>query len=247
MDKPLPLSQQSEGQESTVISSLAAEQSCLTKQEDTPAETTDDSSKTGTVKAEAQDGTAVVDQGDSKLESSDIPADNEAKQSGKDREEIAAEECSRSPPETHTDQVKGDGSCALEQLDTEENSGCNLEQNKEASEEEHSYAQTNDVKEGTEKAWAGLPARKKRRMGMCHQTDRERSVFFQKYENRQNGPGKDKEQMCKKAADPGAQEELQSSPLLPLSDCIPAGGVTAESKAETVLQPSHCASDDRSE
>ncbi|XP_070684504.1 FK506-binding protein 5-like [Pempheris klunzingeri] len=101
-----------------------------------------------------------------------------------------------------------------------------------------------DVKDVTKEAAVGLPAKKKRRMGMCGLTEKERSHFLQmqKRENGQSGQETVEKYICNYTADPVAPEEIISSPpSLP----IPVGSVTDE--AEIKLQSSPCGGDDRTE
>lgn len=247
-------------QESTTISAQqhpAAEQSCLTKQDPTTeekhAEATNVSLKNVMVIAlEAQEETTVTSpNNDSKIEVFTV-TDNEAKHSGKGKEEITTVDCNKSPSQTCNDQMQGDGSCATaleEQLGAKENSPCNLERNRETSHKECSIVNMPYVKDVRKEAAAVLPAKKKRRMGMCGLTEKERSHFLQtqKRENGQNGPERAEKQMCNNTADLVAQEEIISSPLLPFSLSIPEGSLTERNKAEITLQSSHCGGDDRSE
>ncbi|XP_078133611.1 uncharacterized protein LOC144535167 [Sander vitreus] len=252
-------------QESIMISTQqheAAEQSCLTKQDpDTHKNHTEatDVYLNGTGKAfEEQEGTTVTNpNNDSHPEGLSVHADNDATKSGKGKDEMTAEECSRSPSQTCTDQLEvflpiseeGDGSAFEEQLVAEDNSQCNLEKNQETSREEPSNVYMANVKEITKDAAVGLPAKKKRRMGMCGLTERERSHFLQtqKRENGQNGPERAEKQICNDTADLVAQEKIVSSTPLSYSVSIPVGSVTEQSEAEIKLQSSHCGEDDRAE
>ncbi|XP_070842210.1 uncharacterized protein [Chaetodon trifascialis] len=243
-------------QESAMISAQqpqAAEQSCLTKQDPTTEEehggSTNVSSKNVMVVAlEVQEETTVTSpNNDCKIGVFRV-TNNEAKHSGKGKEEITTEDCNRSPCQTCNDQLQGDGFCATaleEQLCAKENSLCNLERNQEPSHEERSSVYMTDVKDVRQEAAAGLPAKKKRRMGMCGLTEKERSHFLQtqKRENSQNGPKRADKQICNNTADLVAQEEIISSPQLPFS--LPV--LTEQEKAEMTLQSSHCGGDDRAQ
>ncbi|XP_032394127.1 uncharacterized protein LOC116703470 isoform X3 [Etheostoma spectabile] len=232
----------------------AEEQSCLTKQDtDTHQKCTDatDVYLNGTGKAfEEQEETSVTyPNNDSQPEGLSVHADNGATRSAKGMDEMTAEECSRSPSQTCTDQLEvllpiseeGDGTAMEEQLVAEDNSKYNLEKNQETSRGEPSNVQMADVKEITKDAAVGLPAKKKRRMGMCGLTERERSHFLQtqKRENGQSGPERAEKQICNDTADHVAPEKIVSS--------TPVGSVTEQSEAEIKLQPSHCEKDDRAE
>lgn len=247
---------QSSLQESSLISPQqhqAAEQSCLTKQgpaiEEKHAEAKNVYLKDETVKDFAgQEETIVTNpNNDSQLEGFGAHTDNDA---NKNNEEITAEDASRPSSETCSDHVQvflptseeDVGSCATssdEQLGAKENYQCNLERNQEASD-----VYMADVKEKIKKeAAAGLPAKKKRRMGMCGLTEKERSHFLQtqKRENGQNGSERVEKQICKNTADLVAQEDLPSS----LS--IPVGNATEQTEAKINLVSSHCEGDDRLE
>ncbi|XP_076584012.1 uncharacterized protein LOC143319185 [Chaetodon auriga] len=232
-------------QESAVISAQqpqAAEQSCPTKQDTTTEEehggATNVSVKNVTV------ATVTSPNNDCKIEVFRV-TDNESKHSGKGKEEITTEDCNRSPSQACNDQLQGDGFGATaleEQLGTKENSLCNLERNQEPSHEERSSVYTTDVKDFRQEAAAGLPAKKKRRMGMCGLTEKERSHFLQtqRRENGQKGPKRADKQICNNTADLVAEEQITSSPLLPFL-------LSEKEKAEMTFQSSHCGGDDRAQ
>ncbi|XP_068448685.1 uncharacterized protein [Clinocottus analis] len=176
--------------------------------------------------------------------------------SGKDKEEMTAEERNTSPSQTCTElhqlQVfqiseEGDAAALENQAGAEENSGCNFEKNQAVSQEELNDVGMTDVKETTKEAAAGIPAKKKRRMGMCGLMERERSHFLQTQnrENEQNGPERVEKQICNNTTDLGAQEEIISSSSSSLS--IPVGNVTEQQKTEIQLQSSQCGGEDRAE
>ncbi|XP_044047289.1 uncharacterized protein LOC122873949 isoform X2 [Siniperca chuatsi] len=266
VDATLLQCHQSPLQESTMISTQqhqAAEQSCLTKQgpaiEEKHAEARNVYLKNETVKAfEGQEETTDTNpNNDSQLEGFRASTDNDA---CKNNEEITAEECNRPSSQTCTNQLpvilptseEGDGSCATaldEQLHEKENSQCNLKRNQETSQEEPSNVNMADVKEITKEAAAVLPAKKKRRMGMCGLTEKERSHFLQtqKHENGQNGPERVEKQICNNTDDLVAQEEIRFSSPIPSSLSIPVGSVTEQNKAEIKLLSSHYGGDDRAE
>ncbi|XP_037620271.1 chromatin assembly factor 1 subunit A-A-like isoform X1 [Sebastes umbrosus] len=242
-------------QESTMTSTQqpeAADESCLTKQDPDTEEKHAEATNV-TVKAFEEQEQTTVDSpnNDPQLEGFRVHADNDVNKSGKDTEEMTAEECNRSPSQTCTDLLQvflpiseeGDGAALEEQLSAMENSHCHLEKKQEASQEEPSDVDMADVKEVT----AGLPAKKKRRMGMCGLTERERSHFLQtqKRENEQNGPERVEKQICDNTADLVAQEEIKSSSSS--SPSIPVGSVTEQDGAEMKLQSSHCGGEDRAE
>ncbi|XP_023277885.1 uncharacterized protein LOC111666694 isoform X2 [Seriola lalandi dorsalis] len=239
---------------------------CLTKQDDFKeerhAEETNVYVTNVIVNAfEGQEETTVTrPNNDSELECFRVHNDNVTNKSG--MEEITPQEGIGSPSQTCTDQLlvflptseEGDGSCApalVEQLDAKDNSQCNLERNHETSQEDTSNTCMADVKEITKEAEAGLPAKKKRRMGMCGLTERERSHFLQtqKPEKGQNRMERVEKQIYNSnTADLAAQEEIISSLLCPSSPLsIPADRITEQRKAEIKLQSNICGGDDRAE
>lgn len=238
----------------------AAEQSCLTKQDPASEAKHAEATHVMVQAFEGQEETTVTNPNiDSQLEGCRV--DNDANKSGKDKEEITAEECNSPPSQTYTDQLQVvlptseevDGSCATtlqEQLGAKENSQCNSERNQENSQEEPSNVYMADIKEIRKEGAAGLPAKKKRRMGMCGLTEKERSHFLrtQKRENGQSGPERVEKLICNNTADSEAQEEtISSPPFQPPSAPIPVGSVTEQNEAEITLQSSQCGGDDRSE
>lgn len=250
-DATLLQCKQSPLQESTMTSAQqhqAAEQSCFIKQD--PATEEENVEATNDKAIEAKEETTVTNpnsDSDSDRNSDSEPqgfreqTDDDANRSGKDEEKITADECNRSQSQTCTDQLllptseKGDLSLATaleEQVGSKENS--QIEQ--ETSPEEHSSVYMTDVKEVTKEA----PAKKKRRMGMCGLTEKERSHFLQtqKRENGKNGLDR---------ADLVAQEDIKSAPHLPSSLSILGSSITEQKEAEKTFQSSHCGGNDRSE
>ncbi|XP_051241096.1 uncharacterized protein LOC127354861 isoform X2 [Dicentrarchus labrax] len=249
---------QSPLEESTGISTQqhqAEEQSCITKQDPVTEEKHAEAANVNlrNVVEEQEETTVTRPNNDSQLEGFRVHTDNVANQRGKDKEEITAEEGNRSPLRTCTDQLQvllptseeADGSCATaleEQLGAKENSQCDLERNQETS-----NVNMADIKEVTKEAAVGLPAKKKRRMGMCGLTEKERSHFLQtqKRENGLNGPER-VELICNNTAGLVPQEEI-SSPSLSSSLSIPASSVTEQEEELLKLQSSHCGGNDRAE
>ncbi|XP_056264481.1 break repair meiotic recombinase recruitment factor 1-like [Pseudoliparis swirei] len=139
---------------------------------------------------------------------------------------------------------EGDAAALEDQPGAEENSECNFEKNQDVSQEEPSDVGMTDVKETTKETAAGIPAKKKRRMGMCGLTERERSHFLQtqKRENGQTGPERVGKQICNNSAELAAQEEVISS-----VSSVPVGNVTEQEKAEMQLESSHCGGEDRTD
>ncbi|XP_041641031.1 uncharacterized protein LOC121508325 [Cheilinus undulatus] len=240
-------------QESTLVSSQqhqGAEELCPTKQdhvtEEKPMDQTD-----VTVRdfAEQEETTATNANRDSELESSTVQTDNDAGKREEDKTELSVEECNRSPTQKGNSQhlvsvhSSEDGkesfSTALEEQGcTKENFYCDLEKNKEASPEEPITAYTADVSIITKDAAAGLPAKKKRRMGMCGLTERERSHFLktQKRESGQKEPERAETQIDNGTADLVAQKEIISSHLLMSSFSIPEDSVSEQNEKGLELQ-----------
>ncbi|XP_042285413.1 uncharacterized protein LOC121909082 [Thunnus maccoyii] len=201
--------------------------------------------------AEQQQDASTEEKHDSQLESFRVHTENDTSKKGKDKEEITAEECNKLASQTCTDKLQvflptseeADESCGTaleEQLGATENSHCDLERNQETSQDVRMV----DVKEITKEEIAGLPVKKKPRMGMCGLTERERSHFpqTQKLENGQNRLERVERQMCHNKAELSAQEEIISSP-----PPIPAASVAELREAEIKLQSSHCEGIDRAE
>ncbi|XP_019939662.2 uncharacterized protein [Paralichthys olivaceus] len=230
----------------------AAEQPCHTKQdesqEDKLAEKPNTCLKDVTVQASEgqQESTVTSPITASKLEGCRVHSNYDTNKSG--MEEIAPQDGIRPPSPTGTDQPQvfspnseeGDRSCAAtleKQLDSKETSQSDLEQKHETSQEETCTLCMADVKEITMEAAVVLPAKKKRRMGMCGLTEKERIHFLQaqKRENDQGGVEEVKKQICNNAADPVAQEEIISSLFVPSSLLsIPVNSITVQNQAETL-------------
>ncbi|KAL6110434.1 uncharacterized protein ACO6RY_19512 [Pungitius sinensis] len=209
-----------------------------------------------TVKAlEEGEETAATNNDSLKLKGFKGHGDNNANKVEKDKEEMTAKEFNTSPSRTCTDQLlvfssiseEGDDAALEDQLGAEENSACHFEKKQEVSQEVPSNVCMSDVKENAKEAAAGFPAKKKRRMGMCGLTERERSHFLQtkKQENGQNVPDKDGEQIFNNTADIAAEEEIVSSISSPLA--VQEGNVAEQEKAEMNLQSSQCGGEDRAE
>lgn len=179
--------------------------------------------------------------------------ENDTNKDGK--EEINPQDASRSPPQTYTDQVitseESDQTCATtlkEQLDAKKNSQRHLQRNDKTSQEEPSNVCMAEDGEVTKESTVGLPARKKRRMGMCGLTEKERCHFLQtqKRENGQIGAERIEKQFHNNTADLVAQEQIISpDPVWSSPLSIPEEGVTEQGKAEINLQSKHCGGDNR--
>ncbi|XP_008278515.1 nucleolin 2-like [Stegastes partitus] len=194
---------------------------------------------------------------DSHLEGFRVDTEPDINHSGKNKEEEASEEGNRSTYQACTDQLllsiteedDGSSAAALEK-ELGAKASSNLERNQETDHSKPSTVCTNDVKELTKESAAGLPAKKKRRMGMCGLTERERSQFLltQKRESGPNGMERAEKQICNNTSHPLALAENKSSPTLPPSPVsIAAECITEQSETELQLQSSHCGGDDSAE
>lgn len=188
---------------------------------------------------------------DSQLEDLQVLSENFTNNSGTNEEEMDLDECNRSLYDTRTDQLKVFSPITKEDvqscpvaLNGKENS--DVESNQHTGPEEPTIVCLGDVTKGSV---AGLPAKKKRRMGMCGLTEKERSHFLmtQKRENEQNREDKVEKPICENTAEPVAVEENTSSLPLPSSPpSIPADGQNREPREDEIkLQPSHCKGDER--
>ncbi|XP_071359906.1 uncharacterized protein [Trachinotus anak] len=239
--------------------------SCLINQDDSKEEKHEEETNVYltnmTVKAfEGQEETTVTSpSNDSEVVGFRVHTDNDTNKNG--IEEITSQEGVGSPSQTYNDQLQvflptseeGDAcvSASEKKLAAKDNSQCLLERNYEAGQEEPSNLCMADAKEITKEAEAGLPAKKKRRMGMCGLTERERSQFLktQKHENGQNRAERVERQIyISNTADLVAQEEVMSSLLCPSSPLsISVDHITEQNEAEMKLQASLCGGDDRAE
>ncbi|XP_076741250.1 uncharacterized protein LOC101465306 isoform X3 [Maylandia zebra] len=221
-----------------------ADQACATKQEEDAGCFTN---------VELQEQDANNPKNDSQLEDLQVLSENFTNKSGTNEEEMDLDECNRSLYDTRTDQLKvflpitkeHVQSCPVA-LNGKKNS--DVESNQHTGPEEPTNVCLGDVTKGSV---AGLPAKKKRRMGMCGLTEKERSHFLmtQKRENGQNREGKVEKPICENTAEPVTVEENTSSLPLPSSPpSIPADGQNGEPREEEIkLQPSHCKGDERAE
>lgn len=186
----------------------------------------------------------------SQLEDFQVLTENDTNKSGVNEEETGSDECQRH--QMRSDQVQvaspitkeGDQSCATA-LNAKENS--DVERNQQTGPEEPVNVCTEDVNELIKEATAGLPAKKKRRMGMCGLTEKERCHFLlaQKHENGQNRKDKVEKHICDSTAEPAAVGNNSSpSPSSPPS--IAADRQNVELSEEALkLQSSHCEGDER--
>ncbi|KAL3996065.1 tripartite motif-containing protein 35 [Sarotherodon galilaeus] len=219
-----------------------ADQACATKQEK-------DAGCFTNVELKEQD--ANNPQNDSQLGVIQVLSENFTNKSGTNEEENDLDECNRSPYDTRTDQLqvfspitKEDVQSCPVALNGQENS--DVESNQHTGPEEPINVCLGDV---PKRSAAGLPAKKKRRMGMCGLTEKERSHFLmtQKRENWQNREDKVEKPICENTAEPVTLEENTSSLPLPSSPpSIPADGQNVGPREEEIkLQPSHCKGDER--
>lgn len=208
---------------------------------------------------EQEETTVTNPKNDSQLASLTVHTEDDTIKNGKDEKEKIAEECNQSASPACTDQrqvllpapEQGDISCvtAMGELVVErENSHCDLERNPETSQEETSQEEASqdvcmvDVKEIT-MADLAMPVRKKRRMGMCGLTEKERGYILQtqKRENGQERLRRVERQMSNSKADLSAEEEIISAP-----PPIPTASVTEPREVEIKSQSSPCGELDRS-
>ncbi|XP_074544710.1 uncharacterized protein LOC141804263 [Halichoeres trimaculatus] len=134
-----------------------------------------------------------------------------------------------------------------EQAGANGDSSSNLEKSQETSLEDTSSQCATDVKTAAKEETVEVPARKKRRMGMCGLTEKERSHFLQtqKRENGQKEPER-AERLIENAADPVVQKDTTASPKPP-SLSISTSCVSGENKEAIKPQSRDCEEDDRAE
>lgn len=224
-----------------------AEQSCLTKHEVSTEEKLP--KNTMKVSEELEENSATCPNNDSQLPGCIINLEIGTNKDGK--KEINPEEVTRLVFDTHTDNhhvltsEDGDGSCAddlQKQLGAKKTSHCNLERCHESSQEEPSGTKGELIEVAKESA-LGLPVRKKRRMGICGLTKKERSHFLQteKREIGHKGGERAAKQLCINIARLVAQEvAITPDPSLSSPLSIPVDSATVQSKAETKQKSSHC-------
>ncbi|XP_030597995.1 uncharacterized protein LOC115788989 [Archocentrus centrarchus] len=163
-------------------------------------------------------------------------------------EEIGSDECQRSLHQIRTDQVqvfspitKESDQSSTTALNANENS--DVERNQQTGPEEPINVCVDDIKDLIKESTAGLPAKKKRRMGMCGLTKKERSHFLltQKHENGQNREDKVEKPVCDNTAEPVALGK-NTPPSIPAE-----GQNVALSEEVLKLQSSHCEEDEKAE
>lgn len=129
-----------------------------------------------------------------------------------------------------------------EQLGTKANSQCDMEKNQEINQEESGSVSTADVRGITQETEVLFPVKKKRRMGMCGLTGKERSHFLQAQtcENGQNQLWRVKKRGCRNTADFMAKEAFISPSPEPSSPFIQTGSASEQREPERQPQPSDC-------
>ncbi|XP_028258075.1 uncharacterized protein LOC114433626 [Parambassis ranga] len=240
---PLPSPQSSPLQKCAMIidqQNEAAQQSSLEKQHGSSSEKQTEATNeaeniylTNLAVTEEEKATVTNPIDDSQLERLNKHSDDDTNMIEKNKEENAADGCKRSPDQTGTDELHvlmlvsedADGSSATALK--------NLERKQKNSQEDSSKI---DVKQNTMESEAGLPAKKKQRMGVCGLTEKERRQILL-IQNRENGEkGMERGEIYNDTAEP-----LIMSP----SVSIPAYSITEQSQAEPKLQSSHCGENDR--
>ncbi|KAM3623944.1 uncharacterized protein V6R79_017205 [Siganus canaliculatus] len=142
------------------------------------------------MKVDITDVTAVTNERNtSQLDGFSAQPDNDDSHCGKEKEEKPLEACNISLSETCTDDAPASEEdnefsavVSQEQLLADEDTECHLETNKEG--REVCVTDAKEVENDT--AAVALPAKKKRRMGMCGLTEKERTHFLQA-QKRENG------------------------------------------------------------
>lgn len=241
---PLPSPQSSPLQKCAMIidqQDEAEQQSSLTKQHGSSSEKETEATNEAeniylTNMAVTEEGKATVTNpiNDSHLEHLNKHSDDDTNMVKKNKEENAADECKRSPDQTDIDQLH------VLMLVSEDSDGSsatalkNLERKQKNSQEDISEI---DVKQNTKESEAGLPAKKKQRMGVCGLTEKERRQILL-IQNRGTGEkGIERGEICNDTAEPV---------IISPSVSIPGNSITEQSQAEPRLQSSHCGENDRS-
>ncbi|XP_077379498.1 uncharacterized protein LOC144020182 [Festucalex cinctus] len=227
------------------VQDQAVAQSSLTKSDVIPDKKVDDSTVNDTVKKQ-REATVTHPISDSQLEL--CPARDDS-MSRKDKEEDKmTENCDQTLSRACTDQHKvfpltseeAGQSCsaALEdQQRTTKDFQCDLIRNQKASQGGPINESMDDSKDDKAEAVAGEPAKKRKRMGMCGLTEKERSHFLQISKN-VNSRQKAEEQMSTNGVD------IKSSLLTPSLLPTPAA-IIAEYSEEKILHSSHDSAADR--
>ncbi|XP_029919205.1 uncharacterized protein LOC115367382 isoform X2 [Myripristis murdjan] len=176
-----------------------------------------------------------------------VDSTSENNPGGKKEEEVVKQEPNSSPSHTSSDQPRPSTPASRvavfkEQRCGGESSEHNMEGVQDAQQEPTGVYMSHD--NGKEPAtWC--PAKKKRRMGMCGLTEKERSHFLQtqKRENGQNGTvGNERHK-----SDKVGEEEMTCSASLSSPPSIAAVSVTEQIETDLKLQSGYCEVEDRAE
>ncbi|XP_047222474.1 uncharacterized protein si:ch211-286b5.2 [Girardinichthys multiradiatus] len=229
---------QSNLQDSATVTNEEEEQSCLSKPDESNIENNSEGTNASDMANKEREET-MVDDPNRRFEIKTCGV-----QANDCTDETASEQCSRLPsqPQTFVSNSEDDSesSCAALEKQAVEKEHSNLKRNQDTNEEVPSF-HMRDVKE-----WAvGLPAKKKRRMGMCGLTEKERSHFLQAQqgENAQIRAGSPGTQTCGKtservaSADDVSSAHLQSTPP----------PISAEVEEQSKEEPSHSGDEYRAE
>lgn len=232
-----------------------ADQSWVTKREP-DAEASDVSSNTETAKVtESGPETTISNSShDFQLVGLMERTDTDSDQNGDVQKSVLVAEMNGSQPQAFTDPLHvlkvpfsedASGSPAFafkEQLGTKANSQCDMEKNQEIDHEESSSVSTADVRGVTKETEVLFPVKKKRRMGMCGLTGKERSHFLQAQtcENGQNQLWRVEKRGCRNTADLMAKEGFISPPPEPSSLFIQTGSTSEQREPERQPQSSDC-------
>ncbi|XP_047434688.1 uncharacterized protein LOC125004250 [Mugil cephalus] len=206
-----------------------AEQPCLANSDGCAKDTQTEATNVAVTQPEE---TAVTNPNyDSQLQSSQVDTDNDTNKSVKDKEKTEV---------LLPVSEEGNRPCAT----PSENSS--LKESQETSQAQPSNMCIVEVKEIAKESAVGLPAKKKRRMGVCGRSEKERSQFLltQKLEN---GTKRTDKQICDNTADALAPGENISSHLPPSPLVSLADGITEQTGVELQLLPSQSGRDARTE
>lgn len=234
----------------------AVEQFCYAKQNGSIADTqaaVTDVDITKEVATAQEEATIRNLSNDFQLENCGLHADDDVRKNDEDKGEMVSDECNKSPGQTYIDQFQV---LPLFKEDNESYKGVmekqvggedtsDLEKNQSTSQDTPSTMYVSDLKESP----VGLPAKKKRRMGSCALTEKERSSFLQiqNHENGHNGMTRIEKQLYNETPDSVGLEVNVCSPNLPSSLLLTsAGHITEETEREQKVRSSHCGEDGRS-
>lgn len=199
----------------------AAEHTFITKQDTTEENGVNDDERT--VKTcDMQEVTTIINpSSEVQLGGCRLLCDNDANRDGNGKEQKKAPNCRKStsktcaaPSKMFITMSEEDNESKLSALkdmqSTEDNPDHKMETN---NEESNSICMDNAEEK---EAAVGLPSKKKRRMGMCHLTEKERSQFLQ-VQKRANEKPQEERQTCNDIADQMAERETICPPHTPSS------------------------------